>query len=114
MSKQIMVYENWGVLAHEYEPVYSARFPMTAAYNYIILTVDVPTWTDPKHEPGVTIDGTDYLLNEVLSNWGDAPALVWYDGNNMGRNLRRKLKSRKATPDEISAYNAGEWLTVEE
>lgn len=107
MSKQIMVYENWGVLAHEYQPVYSVHVPATDAYKIVILTVDVPTWVSAMDEPGVTIDGTDYLLHEVLHNWGDAPALVWYDGHSTRRIM---LNARKATPDEISDYQAGEWL----
>ena len=32
-------------------------------------------------EPYVTLSGVDYLVREILTNWGDDPALVWYEAD---------------------------------
>ena len=31
--------------------------------------------------------GDTYLANDILSNWGDSPALVWYDNNQRRRHI---------------------------
>lgn len=75
-------YESYGMLAHEKRPVYSDTIPATDAYN--VITVEIPDeYPLSENEAGETlidIDGSTYLLREVLSNRGDAPALKWFDG----------------------------------
>jgi hypothetical protein len=79
----VKIYANYGVLAHEKETVYT-----TAPHEYATVsepvTVTIPESVTPReNEAGeiiVTLDGTAYLLCEVLTNAGDKPVIRWYDG----------------------------------
>ena len=87
------IYKSYGVLAHEYRPFYSVSAPASDIYDKI--NVDFPF---PLRETAycgliVTIDGTDYLLRDVLTNWGYEPALVWSDG----KRKRHKILKVKET-----------------
>lgn len=76
----IKLYKNFGVLAHEKEPVYTYFTPAAAAHDRV--TVDIPqvSGMNEYDEPLVSLDGRDYLLHDVLATVDDAPALRWYDG----------------------------------
>lgn len=76
----IKLYKNFGVLAHEKDPVYTYFTPAAAAHDR--LTVDIPQFSGMNEydEPLVTLDGMDYPLHDVLATVDDAPALRWYDG----------------------------------
>ena len=76
------LYASYGVLAHEKTPIYSDEAPASEAYS--IITVEIPD-EYPLSENGlgetlIDIYGSTYLLQEVLTNSGDRPALKWYDG----------------------------------
>ena len=76
----IKLYKNYGMLAHEKEPVYTYFVPVAAAYD--LVTVDIPqvSGMNEYDEPLLTLDGRDYPLYDVLNTVDDAPALQWYDG----------------------------------
>lgn len=76
------VYKSYGVLAHEKQPVYTVGRPASDIYDEV--NVDLPSgWEIAPNAYGETLicspDGVTYLANEILSNWGDAPALIWCD-----------------------------------
>ena len=77
---EIKLYKNYGLLAHEKEPVYTYFIPVAAAHD--LVTVDIPqiSGMNEYDEPIVSLDGMDYPLYDVLSTVDDAPALRWYDG----------------------------------
>lgn len=74
------IYAHYGVLAHEKQPVYSTAGKQGDLCDKLTVEIPFPTWRNYMDEIGVTIDGRDYLLDTVLTNWGDKPAIVWNDG----------------------------------
>lgn len=78
----IKIYASYGVLAHEKRPVYTESAPISDIYD--ALTVELPNdittyvgaWGDRIFE----VCEKRYLASEILTNWGDEPALVWSDG----------------------------------
>ena len=80
------IYASHGLLAHEKEIVYTVA--PTAFCDAI--EVDIPdAYETAAGDIGVTLDGRDYLLKEVLANANhkglagkteDRPILRWYDG----------------------------------
>ena len=78
---KIKLYKNYGVLAHEKEPLYTYLAP--ASYVYDRVTVDIPQvigMSEYDDEPLVSLDGREYLLQDVLTTMYDDPVLRWYDG----------------------------------
>lgn len=77
-TKIIKLYENYGVLAHEYESAFSAT---AAAEIHDEICVELPNVVGETicGEPVVELDGAEYALREVLTNVGDEPALEWYE-----------------------------------
>ena len=77
---EVKLYKNFGVLAHEKEPVYTYFVPAATAHDRV--TVDIPqiSGTNEYDEPLVSLHGRDYPLHDVLATVDDAPALRWYDG----------------------------------
>ena len=87
------LFASYGVLAHEKKPVFSDGIPASDFYD--VITVDIPdNYSVSKNNFGDTlidINGTTYMLREVLSNYGTDPCLQWYDGQKMNRVILRKL-----------------------
>ena len=77
---KIKLYKNYGVLAHEKEPVYTYLNPASGVYDRV--TVDVPNivGVNDYGEYLVSLGGMVYPLSDVLSTVDDEPALRWYDG----------------------------------
>lgn len=77
-TKIIKLYENYGVLAHEYESAFSAT---AAAGIHDEICVELPNVVGETilGEPVVELDGAEYTLREVLTNVGNKPALEWYE-----------------------------------
>lgn len=75
----IKIYKSYGVLAHEKQPFYSVSAPASQIYDEIKVQMPCDVWDTASGEPGVTLGGVEYLVSEILTNWGDAPALVWYE-----------------------------------
>lgn len=80
--RTIKIYKSYGVLAHEKQPVYTVSNPASDIYDVITVGIPVKTWENQYGEIGVTLDGEDYLLSDVITNRGDAPVMRWYDGRN--------------------------------
>ncbi len=80
----VKLYKSYGVLAHEKQPFYSYTVPASDIYD--VIKVEIPETFAPREttyfrgDICVTIGKYSYLLNEVLTNVGDAPALGWWDG----------------------------------
>lgn len=81
--KTIDLYASFGVLAHEYKPVYTFDAPVSSAYDKYVLTVP-DGWSIDRAESGDAVvtapDGTTYTPSEILTNRGDRPAFCWFDG----------------------------------
>lgn len=83
---KVTIYANYGLLGHEKEVVYKTA---PTAINDAI-EVDIPgAFETVSGDIGVTLDGRDYLLDQVLANANikglagkveDRPVLRWYDG----------------------------------
>lgn len=77
---KIELYESFGVLSHEKEPVYSQFAPASDVYNRITVELPYVTGETAAREPVLTLDGVDYPLHVVLTTWDNTPTLRWYDG----------------------------------
>lgn len=80
----IEIYKSYGVLAHEKQPVYTFDRPASEIYD--VISVRIPDgWSTAENAYGETIvespEGIYYLGEEILGNWGDAPAFRWFDGH---------------------------------
>ena len=84
------VYKSYGVLAHEYQPVYTADAPASEIYDEVNVTLP-DGWEEAEGAFGDTLivspDGETYIGNEIISNLGDRPALIWCDN----RQARHKI-----------------------
>lgn len=80
LKMKVKVYKSYGLLTHEKVPYYSFGRPATEIYD--ILSLDIPNviGANETGEPLLDIDGRTYLLNEVITNHGDKPAIAWVDG----------------------------------
>lgn len=77
---KIKLYKNYCVLSHEKEPIYTYHAPVSEVYDRV--TVDIPQiiGMNEYDELLVSLDGREYLLQDVLTTMYDDPALRWYDG----------------------------------
>ena len=82
------IYANYGVLAHEYQTVYTATAPHGHAKVSEPVIVEIPDDFKPYHndtgEVVVNVPGIPwpYTLDEVLAAVnGEQPGLRWYDGH---------------------------------
>ena len=91
---KIELYESFGVLSHEKEPVYSQFSPASDVYNRV--TVELPHVTGETDfgEPVLTLDGVDYPLHDVLTTWDNRPALRWHDGRHPRRIMLEAVENR--------------------
>ena len=77
----ITIYKSYGVLAHEKQPFYSVNAPASEINEAIKVRLPYDVWATASGELGVTLGGVGYLVREILTNWGDDPALVWYEAD---------------------------------
>lgn len=91
MSTIVKLYASYGVLAHEKRPVFTTDYPATNAYDEIMVEIPYPVWRSTMNELGVTINGQDYLLSEVLTNRDFDPVLRWCDGQRIQTRLLKKV-----------------------
>ena len=84
---KVTIYANYGVLAHEYQTIYTVYNPHCYAVTYDMLTVVIPDEFRPRLNdmddvvidiPGMTCS---YMLSDVLGSVDGFPAICWYDGN---------------------------------
>ena len=65
---KIKLYESWGVLAHEKQPVYTVNCPVSDAYNLVEVELPHVTGANDYGELLITLDGTQYHIDVT---WGD-------------------------------------------
>lgn len=82
-------YANYGVLAHEKQIIFTAGRPHAQATTSDEVEITLPDgWSAEENKiGGLMICGPagDYLADEILSSWGDAPVLSWFDGESSHR-----------------------------
>lgn len=76
---EVKIFKSFGVLDHEKQPFYSVSAPASDIFEQVTVKLPCKTWRNGADEIGVTLDGVDFLLSDVLTNWGDDPAMVWVD-----------------------------------
>ena len=91
---KIDLYESFGVLAHEKEPVYALFAPASDVYNRVAVELPHVTGETAFGEPVLTLDGVDYPLHDVLATWDNRPALRWHDGRHPRRIMLEAVESR--------------------
>lgn len=81
-NKRIM-YASYGILGHEKQPLYTLDRPAGDIYERFILRLP-EGWSFGRNYMDETLidtpDGMTYQAGQILTNWGDEPALVWHDG----------------------------------
>lgn len=81
---QIKITKSYGALAHEKHPFFSER-PASAIYDKIVVEIPPGFEVTNNEISGILVKPHGatqfYLLDEILTNVGDDPALSWYDGN---------------------------------
>lgn len=81
------VYANYGVLAHEYQTIYTANAPHCHATVSDKLEVEIPDEFDPYLNVNgaivITVPGVQWkhTLDEVIGCMDSFPAICWYDGS---------------------------------
>lgn len=91
---KIELYESFGVLNHEKEPVYTQFVPASDVYNRVTVELPYVTGETAAREPVLTLDGVDYPLHVVLTTWDNTPTLRWYDGRRLRRIMLQAVESR--------------------
>lgn len=89
------IFASYGVLAHEYQPVYTVGHSANEHYEQLTIRLPHVVGVDDQDEPLVRLDGETYRLRDVLTNRGDAPALSCYDGVRTRWELLDIVKSSK-------------------
>ena len=78
------MYATYGALAHEKGPVYTLGVPCGEIYDVYELTLP-DGWEFADGVLGDTLivdpEGTTYLASDILTNWGDEPALMYFGGS---------------------------------
>lgn len=85
--KSMKLYASWGILAHEFRPVYTADGPRSEAYDIVHVKwpEGFPLSRNYLGEWLIDVGECVYLLRDVLTNWGDDPALIWRDDRGVHR-----------------------------
>ena len=85
----IPAYKSYGVLAHEKRPFYSVCAPASEIYDKINLAIpaEFEVFETVSGMPAVVINGQKYLVNEILTNYGEKPALVYVGDDNKSHRI---------------------------
>lgn len=92
---KVTIYANFGVLAHEYQIIYTATAPHRHAKVAEQVTVEIPDEYQPYEtatgEVALSLPGMSwtYLLSEVLGSMDRLPAITWFDGQHTHRKMLR-------------------------
>lgn len=95
---KVQIYANYGVLAHEYQIIFTANAPHRHSKVSDKITVEIPEEYQPHettageialHVPGMS---WDYLLSEVLGSMDRMPALTWFDSHKTHRVMLRVVE----------------------
>lgn len=79
---KIKLYKNYGVLGHEKEVIYTYFMPASEVHDRVIVDIPQVVGMNSYDEPMVSLDGSNYHLQDVLIAVNNMPALGWYDGQN--------------------------------
>lgn len=90
-------YANYGVLAHEKQIIFTVdnKHPHAAVSDKIEMIIPDDFAVSASVSGDILIDtpdGTTYSPKDIISSWGDKPALIWFDGE---RNHRQTLEWEK-------------------
>ena len=95
------IFANYGVLAHEYQTIYTCTAPHVHAAASDRVVVEIPD---------ELIAGRNYLdillikipgeawpcpLPDMLASWGGRPCLIWYDGHTTHRKMLSVINGEK-------------------
>lgn len=82
-QERITLCRSYGVLCAEKRPVYTVGRPASDVYDSADYLLP-PGWRTTKNAAGELLfcdpDGGTWLSGDILTTWGDAPALRWFDG----------------------------------
>lgn len=84
---EVKIFKSYGVLAHEKQPFYSVSAPASDIFEQVTVKLPCKTWRNFEDQIGVTLDGVDFLLSDVLTNCGDDPAMIWVDDTQTKRHI---------------------------
>lgn len=92
-----LLYASYGVLGHEYRPVFTLQGPTTDHYD--VYEIELPEgWSWAENSAGELLieapDGVLYLPHEIITNRGDTPVLSWVD-DRLERHWK-KIPARRA------------------
>ena len=73
---EMTIYANYGLLAHEKRVSFSVA-PLCDIADALRVVVPNVSGVNTVGDPIITLDGTDYLLGELLTSINDKPALRW-------------------------------------
>lgn len=77
---KIKLYRNYGVLGHEKELIYTYFMPASEVHDRVIVDIPQVVGMNSYGEPMVSLGGSNYHLQDVLTTVDEEPALRWYDG----------------------------------
>lgn len=77
---KIKLYKNYGVFAHEKEPLYTYSAPASNVYDRVTVYIPQVIGVNTYDEPLVSLGGMIYPLQDVLATVDGEPALRLYDG----------------------------------
>lgn len=85
MNTTFKGYANYGLLAHEYQTIFTADSPIADAVVSDELEITLPEGFGQykncrDHTVITTPDGESYLAKDILSSYGNQPVLSWRDG----------------------------------
>lgn len=73
---EMTIYANYGLLTHEKQVVYTCA-PVSDIADALHVIVPNVSGVNAIGDHIITLDGTDYLLGELLTSVNDLPALRW-------------------------------------
>lgn len=91
------IYANYGVLAHEYQTIYTTNAPHCHATVSDKLEIEIPDEFHPylneTEDIVITIPGMSwqYMLDEVIGCADGFPAICWYDGGKRHKTMLRVI-----------------------
>lgn len=72
----VTIFRSYGVLGHEKQPVYTWGAGGGEIYDKIQVELPQAAGVDQFGEPLLEIDGLTYAFSELLTNYGDKPAII--------------------------------------
>ena len=77
---KVEIYKSYGVLAHEKKPVYTVSSPASDIYDKVLVEIPNISGENMMGDLLVKLETGEFPLNQVLGNYDEDPALIWFDG----------------------------------